>query len=78
MKDMNNKQSLYLYLRKSQLKGKNIALKPLISNFDLKTESELSRRDWESMELGLITLYQPICNQEGKTMMYKFSNKKGK
>ena len=64
---------LYPYLRKAQNEGRQIELRPLISNNDLKTNTKLERRNWEDIELGLITLYKPICNQEGRTIAYVFS-----
>ena len=45
-----------------------------ILRFDqLKVEGELSRRDMEAIELGLISLYRPIGNIEGIDKEYRFS-----
>lgn len=68
-----NRMPLYAYLAKARDEKKLIELRPLISNNDLKTNQKITRRDWESMELGLITLYQPICNLRGRTIAYEFN-----
>lgn len=53
---------------------KDIQFKRLIDICQLKTNKEITRRDIESMELALISLYKPIGNlADGKRYEYKYS-----
>ena len=63
-------KELYVY---SLLKSTdNIKFKPLIDASKLKTNSPLTRRDIEAMELSLITIYKPIGNVAGVKTKFKF------
>lgn len=63
-------KELYVYgLLKST---DNIEFKPLIDASKLKTNSPLTRRDIEAMELSLITIYKPIGNVAGVKTKFKF------
>ena len=65
---------LYLYrlLRKAKEEGKKITLQPLIIREELFVKGEIKDRDIKAMELGLINLYKPKCNIEGKLKLYQF------
>lgn len=54
-------------------KDKDIEFRPLIRVKDIKVEGELTTRDIESMELALITLYQPVGNYQGVKNNYVFN-----
>lgn len=58
-------QYLYKYITKNY-KDDEIYFKPIITLSKLKTKDKITNRDLEAMELALITLYQPICNVQGK------------
>lgn len=66
----NNSRELYVY---SLIKpGDQIECGILIDAAKLNTNSVLTRRDIESMELGLISLYKPKGNLAGNTHEYKY------
>lgn len=50
----------------------NISFKILIDIAQLKTNSNITRRDVESMELGLITIYKPPGNLAGNKYEFKY------
>ena len=71
-----NSTSQYLYKYLNMVKQEKkcvISLKPLINIKDLKVKNNIENRDIEAMELGLIQLYQPICNIQGIKQEYKFT-----
>lgn len=70
LENQDNEQYLYKYLL--QQDGV-ISFKPLIKIEDIKAKEEITNRDLEAMELGLITLYQPYCNIQGRLQEYKFT-----
>ena len=66
----NNSKELYVY---SLIKPNDqIECSILIDVAKLNTNSKLTRRDVESMELGLIDLYKPKGNLAGNTHQYKY------
>lgn len=65
--------SQFLYRFLSVCDRDEIIFKPLINVPLMKVEGDISNRDIEAMELGLITLYQPICNIQGRVQDYKFT-----
>lgn len=66
--EMKNNE-LYIY---SLLDDGDISFKKLIDVATLKTNSQITRRDVESMELGLIALYAPPGNVAGKCSEFKY------
>lgn len=76
MNSDNPSQYVSKYLKKHKKENDEVILKPLLTLQDFKVQGELSNRDIEAMELALITLYQPICNVQGKMQDYKFSKNK--
>jgi len=50
----------------------DISFSPLIYIKDLKTETKITRRDLECMELALIHLYKPKGNLAGNTCKFRF------
>lgn len=70
----NNSEELFLYkyLRDKDYHN-NLTLQPLINLNDVKSANRLNARDIQMMELALITLYQPLCNVQGKLKDYKIS-----
>lgn len=67
---------LYLLIHKAKEDGKNIEFKPLIIIEDLQIANgvRINERDLNSMELALITIYQPVGNVEGRLKPYKYRN----
>lgn len=63
---------LYKYLSNKDYHN-NLTLRPLINIKDIKSANKLNERDIQMMELALITLYQPLCNVQGKLKDYKIS-----
>lgn len=59
---------IYKMLRKWKEEGYQIQAKPLICLENLKTRKSVNLG---SIELGLIELYKPILNIEGKFLLYK-------
>ena len=75
MRNVKNKEDpmvLHSYLNKKQLKGNEISLKILINNKKINSKNTLTKKDWQAIELGLITLYQPRCNMQGIKISYVF------
>lgn len=67
------KEQSNMVLYKILDKDKDIEFRPLIRVKDIKVEGELTTRDIESMELALITLYQPVGNYQGVKNNYVFN-----
>ena len=64
------KQQLYVYGLIDW--GDEIDFKVLIDARAIETNEPLTERDWQSMELALIQMYQPEGNLAGRTYEYKF------
>ena len=67
---------LHSLMHKAKENGKNIEFKPLIIIEDLQIANgvKINERDLNSMELALITIYQPVGNVEGRLKPYKYRN----
>ena len=66
----NNSKELHVY---SLLQEGNITFKKLIDIKKLQTNSNITKRDLESMELALINTMQPIGNLAGRVCEFKYS-----
>lgn len=71
-----NMRSKELYVYSLLKETDNIEFKVMIDASELKTNSVLTRRDVEAMELGLIALYHPIGNVAGNKSVFKFREDK--
>lgn len=67
----NDSQYLYRYLKSYN----KIEFKVLLDVHDMKTRMQMRKRDIQSIELALITIYQPSCNIEGRIKLYNYSQK---
>lgn len=67
---------LYKHMRLEKQKGNQVSIKPIINVEDLQTETPITERDLQAMELALITLYKPPYNYEGIVIPYVFGNKR--
>ena len=68
IKSKSNELYVYSLLNKED----NITFKVLINAKQLNTNTTLTRRDIESMELGLITVYKPPGNLAGTKYEFKY------
>lgn len=69
-----NLKSKELYVYSLLDNEDNITFKILIDVAKLETNSTITRRDVESMELGLISVYKPPGNLAGNKYEFKFKN----
>ena len=67
---MGNSKELYVYSLINS--NDKIEFKILIDAKNLKVNTQLTRRDIESMELTLITLYKPVGNLAGNNYEFKY------
>lgn len=72
--DKNVSQYLYKYIR--SYPDKIFTFHIILDVDQLNTRTKMQKRDLQSIELALITLYQPVCNIEGRLKLYCFNHKK--
>lgn len=67
-----SQKDLYYGLRAAKDAGKNVYMNVLIDADKVKTNIKLGNWEICTMELALITLWQPMYNIEGVTKDYRF------
>lgn len=70
----NSNESLYAMMRREKQNGKVVRIAPIINLDEIRVENGvITKRDMQSMELALITLYKPICNYSGRVAPFIYS-----